>query len=114
MTDSEARRMTESDARRMLATGLAMTAATVLRAGVGCLELWSERAPLLIELEARARDDEASGAEAELRDELLAVARESSALAVRELQRGLIDLDSFTRPDEPMNGRPRRPYKAKR
>jgi hypothetical protein len=100
----------------MFVTGCTMTAATVLRTGVGCLELWSDRAPELFELSARSREGTAGAgkAQSEFRDQLIAVARESSALAVRELRRGLDDLDAFTRPEENPAGRSRRPYKAKR
>jgi hypothetical protein len=100
----------------MFVTGCTMTAATVVRTGVGCLQLWSERAPLLLELGARAREPTAVAAEAQghFRDELLAVARDSSALAVRELRRGLDDLDLFTRLPEKPAARPRRRHKAKR
>jgi hypothetical protein len=99
----------------MLATGWAMSAASVFRAGVGCVELWSERAPALLRLGAEAREATADAprARAQFRDELIAAARDSSEIAVRELHRGLEDLDAFTRVDEELAGRPRRPYKAK-
>lgn len=109
-------RVADDSAYRMFVTGCAMTAATVVRTGVGCLELWSRRAPLLFDLDARSREGKAGAraAQAEFRDELIGLARDSSALAVRELRRGLDDLDAFTRPAEEPAARSRRPYKAKR
>jgi hypothetical protein len=92
-----------------------MGAASVIRAGVGCAGLWSERAPSLAKLVAESREEAVSAgrAQAQFRDELLAMARDSSELALRELRRGLEDLDTFTRPEEEHPGQPRRPYKAK-
>ncbi len=93
-----------------------MGAATLIRAGVGCVELWSERAPSLVKLSAESREQKAGAgkAQAEFRDELIAIARDSSEIALRELRRGLEDIDTFTRPDEEQASRPSRPYKAKR
>ena len=92
-----------------------MGAASVLRAGIGCLQLWSERLPPLMELGNQGRDGrcEGSKAEGQFRDALIALARESSEVALRELRRGLYDLDTFTRPDEPPADPSARPYKAK-
>jgi hypothetical protein len=93
-----------------------MGAASVIRAGVGCAELWSQRAPSLVKLVAESREQAigAGKAQAQFRDELLAMARDSSEVALRELRRGLEDLDTFTRPDEEPAGPPTRPYRAKR
>jgi hypothetical protein len=101
--------------QRMLATGLAMGAASVLRTGIGCLELWSEKLPPLLALGrgARAGRSASPRAEEEFRDGLIAIARESAEIARRELGRGLHDLDTFTRPQEPDAGQPTRPYRAK-
>ena len=53
-------------------------------------------------------------AEATLRDELVALARESAELSWRELRRGVDALDSYTRPiDTPRSDAPRRPYRVK-
>jgi hypothetical protein len=92
-----------------------MGAATLFRVGVGCVGLWSEHASSLYSLGAEAREesDHSGQAWGQLRDELIAVARESSELALRELQRGLEDLDDFTRPDEEPSPLPTRPYRAK-
>ena len=60
---------------------------------------------------AESGDDES--AQARFRDELIALARESSELALREIRRGLEDLDSFTRPDGDPEAAPRRAYRAK-
>jgi hypothetical protein len=93
-----------------------MGAATVIRAGVGCAELWSERAPSLMRLVAESREGTASAgkAQGEFRDQLLAIARDSSEVTLRELRRGLEDLDAFTRPDGSESQEPTRPYRAKR
>jgi hypothetical protein len=100
----------------MLATGCVMGAATLIRAGVACVELCSERAPSLLTLGAESREQTAGAgrAQAEFRDELIAIARDCSEVALRELRRGLEDLDTFTRPDEQQAARPSRPYKTKR
>jgi len=99
----------------MLVTGAMIGAASILRVGVGCLELWSERLPSLIAMreQMRAETSAAGQAEGGFRDELVAIARESSDIALRELRRGVDDLDAFTRPEEPPSQRPKRPYKAK-
>ena len=80
-----------------------MAASSVARVALACVELWSRRLPALVELDEKVRDprSRARHEEGQLRDELLALARESSELALRELRRGLEDLDLFTRPDEP-------------
>jgi len=105
----------EPDPDRLFTTGLAMGAASIFRAGSGCVALWTERASSLARLGAEAREqgEDSGPAWAQLRDELIAVARESSELAVRELQRGLEDLDDFTRPEEEPSPDPTRPYRAK-
>jgi len=93
-----------------------MSAATVLRTGVGCAELLAQRAPGLMQLGAqtRAGSEGAAVAQARFRDELIALARDSSELALREIRRGIEDLDSFTRPEEDAEPAPeRRFYKAK-
>jgi hypothetical protein len=99
----------------MFATGWAVGAATMIRTGLGWLALWSERVPPLVSLGEQLREgkpgtDQAVG---RFRDELIAIARDSSELAARELRRGLEDLDAFTRDPEsgPTDGR--RQYKVK-
>ncbi|MGZ4166756.1 MAG: hypothetical protein ACXVR1_14875 [Solirubrobacteraceae bacterium] len=53
-------------------------------------------------------------AEATLRDEIVALARESAELSWREMRRGVDALDASTRPvDTPRSGSPRRPYRVK-
>ena len=99
----------------LLTTGLAMGTATAARTAMGCLELWSEQAPKLTRLgldSFRATAD-ARTAEGELRDELIATARRSTEIVLHELQRGIDDLDTFTRPEEDPAERASRPYKAK-
>jgi hypothetical protein len=53
-------------------------------------------------------------AQAEFRDELIAMARGSSEIALSELRRGVDDLDAFTRPEDAQTRGSTRPYKAKR
>jgi hypothetical protein len=99
----------------MLATGWAMGAATLTRTGLGWLQLWSERIPPLLTLGAQLREGEPDAGQAggRFRDELIAIARDSSELAVRELHRGLEDLDAFTRHEESRPANPRRSYRVK-
>lgn len=53
-------------------------------------------------------------AEATLRDEIVALARDSAELSWREMRRGLDALDASTRPiDEPRSESPHRPYRVK-
>jgi hypothetical protein len=93
-----------------------MSAATAFRTGVGCLELWSESGPKLMKLgfESWEGSSNSGRAQTEFRDELIALARGSSEVALRELHRGVDDLDAFTRPEEGQTARSTRPYKAKR
>ncbi len=99
----------------MLLTGGMMGLATIVRTGIGCAELLAERAPTLAQLNAttQAESGDDRAAQARFRDELIALARESSELALREIRRGLEDLDSFTRPDGDPEAPPRRTYRAK-
>jgi hypothetical protein len=99
----------------LLTTGAAMSAATAVRTGAGCLELWSEQAPKLMRLglDSFRESPEARRPEGELRDELIATARRSTEIILHELQRGIDDLDTFTRPEEEPAERSSRPYKAK-
>ncbi|MEA2216411.1 MAG: hypothetical protein QOK19_1972 [Solirubrobacteraceae bacterium] len=97
-----------------------MTAATAARVGLGCVELWSQRMPPLVklasELGAKAPPEDAphpGPASGRLRDELLAVARESADVVLREVHRGVEDLDTFTRPGEEPAGDPKRRARAK-
>src|ERR1700722_17053964 len=84
----------DNSAYRTFATGCAMGAASVIRAGVGCAELWWQRGPTLVKrvAESRERPTSSGKAQGQFRDELLAMARDSSELAARELRRGLEDL----------------------
>lgn len=99
----------------MFATGWAIGAASVLRTGVGLIELWSERVPALMKLGSQVREQGPAAGEMQgrFRDELIALGRESSEIAIRELRRGLDDLDAFTRGEDGPSDKPRRPYRAK-
>jgi hypothetical protein len=100
---------------RMLAAGSLVSSATAFRVGVGCLELWLERAPGLVRLAAQASlgGAQTGSARAAFRDDFLALARDSAEVSWRELRRGVDDLDAFTRPDEEPGERPHRPYRVK-
>jgi len=101
---------------RMLVTGGIMSAATVCRTGIGCAELLARRAPALMQLNMQTQMDSAdvAAAQAHFRDELIALGRDASELALREIRRGIEDLDSFTRPEDDAEAAPeRRFYKAK-
>jgi hypothetical protein len=100
----------------MLAAGSLASSTTAFRVGVGQLSLLLERTPPLVRLAVRASvgGAEASRAEAEFRDDLLALARESAERSWRELRRGLDDFDAFSRPCGDSWAEPHRPYRAKR
>jgi hypothetical protein len=102
-------------AYEMFTTGCMMSAATAFRTGVGCLELWTESAPKLMKLGVESWEATPSSgkAQAEFRDEMIALARSSSEVALTELRRGVDDLDAFTRPEEGQTAQATRPYKAK-
>ncbi len=109
-------RVRDRDGYGLLATSALMTGASAVRAGVACMELWSQRVPPLVKLAAdlgeHASEDAGAG-KGRLRDELIAVARESADVILNELHRGVEDLDSFTRPDEQPAEHPSRRYRAK-
>ena len=100
---------------RMLAAGSLASSTTAFRVSVGQLSLVLERTPLLVTLAVRASvgGREAPRAQAEFRDDLLALARDSAEASWRELRRGLDDFDAFSRPDEEPRAEPHRPYRAK-
>jgi hypothetical protein len=86
--------------------------------GAGCASLLRRRSGSLVTLAVQASfgrgGPETLVAEATLRDELVALARESAELSWRELRRGVNALDSYTRPlDGPRHGAPPRPYRVK-
>ena len=92
-----------------------MGAATAVRVGAGCARLVGRRSGPLVNLAVQASLDRNNGsAEATLRDELVALARESAELSWREMRRGVDALDASTRPiDTPRSKRPQRPYRVK-
>lgn len=104
----------------LLATGALMSAASAVRAGTGCLELWSERVPSLVRLAAELDEhpdrapDQRQAMEGHVREELMALARESAEIVMREIRRGLEDLDTYTRSENEGPGGAARPYRAKR
>lgn len=85
---------------KMLVTGSVVGASTAFRIGVGCLGLLAREAPplLLLAAESSAGRDHPVRAQAEFRDGLIGLARESAEISWRELRRGVDDLDEFTRP----------------
>jgi hypothetical protein len=90
-------------------------AATAVRVGAGCARLVGRHSGPLLNLAVQASLDRTNGtAEATLRDELVALARESAELSWREMRRGIDALDASTRPlDEPRSPAPQRPYRVK-
>jgi hypothetical protein len=93
-------------------------ATTAVRLGAGCASLLRRRSGPLLSLAVQASFGQAGpetlAAEATLRDELVALARESAELSWRELRRGVNALDSYTRPiDGPPDASPTRPYRVK-
>ena len=99
----------------MLATGWFVTSATMFRVGAGNAELLFDRTLPLVRLAVRASvgGADAGKAQAEFREDLLALARDSTEVSWRELRRGVDDFDAFTRPDEEPAARPHRPYRVK-
>jgi hypothetical protein len=103
---------------RLITTSSVVGATTAFRVGAGCALLLQRRSGPLVGLAVRASfgraGPETEAAEATLRDELVALARESAELSWRELRRGVNALDSYTRPiDEPPGGPLQRPYRVK-
>jgi hypothetical protein len=93
-------------------------AATAVRVGAGCARLLRKRSGPIVSLAMQASFGSdaraARAAEATLRDEVVALARESAELSWRELRRGVDALDSSTRPiDTPRSDVARRPYRVK-
>jgi hypothetical protein len=96
----------------MLATGSVVTSATMVRAALGSVELLAQRTPPLMRL-AVAASRGSDKAQAEFRDDLLALAHDSAELSWRELRRGVDAFDAFTRPKQDAGDRPHRPYRVK-
>jgi hypothetical protein len=97
----------------MLTTGSFVSSATAIRMVAGHMELLMERTPQLAQLALLAAVGGNARAQSAFRDDLLALARESTDLSSRELRRGLDDLDSATRPGPRPGARPHRPYRVK-
>jgi hypothetical protein len=103
---------------RLITTSSVVGATTALRVGAGCASLLRQRSAPLASLAVRASfgraGPETMAAEATLRDEVVALARESAELSWRELRRGVNALDNATRPvDRPRGAAPGRPYRVK-
>jgi hypothetical protein len=83
--------------------------------GAGCAQLLRRRSGPIVSLAVQASfGSDTQAAEATLRDEVVALARESAELSWRELRRGVDALDSYTRPiDPPRSDEARRPYRVK-
>jgi hypothetical protein len=77
--------------------------------------LYVGRTPRLVRrgVTASVGGADAGAAQAAFRDELIALARDSTEAMWRELRRGVDDLDAFTRPDDQPGARPSRPYRVK-
>jgi hypothetical protein len=88
--------------------------ATALRVGAGYASLLRQRSAPLVGLAVRASLGAGPTAEATLREELVALARDSAELSWREMRRGVDAFDAFTRPiDPPRDDTPFRPYRVK-
>jgi hypothetical protein len=101
---------------RLLVTGSVVAAATAFRIGSSWTQLLMVRTGPLVRLavHAAAGGVHAGRAEAELRDELVALARESAEASWRELRRGVDDFDALTRAAEDgIERSSRRPYRVK-
>ena len=100
---------------RLITTSSVVGATTAFRVGAGCAELVRRRSGSMVGLAVQASfGSDTRTAEATLRDELVALARESAELSWREMRRGVDALDSYTRPiDQPRSDQPRRPYRVK-
>jgi hypothetical protein len=89
-------------------------ALTALRVGAGCASLLGRRSAPLVGLAVRASLGAGAAAEATLREELVALARDSAELSWREMRRGVDAFDLYTRPIDPPRGdTPFRPYRVK-
>ena len=99
----------------MLAAGSLVSSATAFRVGVGCLELWLERAPDLAKLAVRASLGGADGgrAQAAFRDDFLVFAGDAVEGTWHELRRGVDELDALTRRQDEPGERPHRPSRVK-
>ena len=92
-----------------------MSTATLARTGLSCLELWAERTPAVVTLAVKATvgNGDQRKSQATLRDDLLALARESAERSYREFRRGVDDFDALTRPGDEPGAHPHRPYRVK-
>ena len=98
---------------RFIATSAVMTAATTVRIGVGVIGLWTRRTPQIVRLAVGTLNGGGKGRpEAELRDELIALFRDSAETSWLELRRGVDDFDLATRRDDDAR-EPSRPYRVK-
>jgi hypothetical protein len=88
------------------------TASTGVRIGIGWFGLWSRRIPPLVPLALRTVGAADRHAEGILRDEVIAVFRNSAEICWREMRRGVDDIENATRRGEEF-GVPRRPYRVK-
>jgi hypothetical protein len=80
------------------------------------MELLVKRTPRMVRLAvvASVGTTDAGRAQAEFRDELVALVRDSTEASWLELRRGVDDLDVFSRPDQGKTARPPcRPYRVK-
>lgn len=81
----------------MLAVAPLIGAATMYRVGVGHLKFWSQQTPALTNLWLEAWDPTSAADDAadKFRAQLIAAARESTRLAVSEVERGIDDVDAW-------------------
>lgn len=100
---------------RMFLTGSVVIAESSMRAWSRGARLCVEHAPALIELTrgASSVSGEAPVKQAELRDEVLGLAREIAVLGWLEARRAIDELDTRTREPEAVTPLPTRPYSYK-
>jgi hypothetical protein len=97
----------------MLTSGSLVSTATAIRMVAAYAELLAERTPQLAQLALSASVGGDERAQSAFRDDLIALARESTDRSYHELRRGLEDLDKATRPGPKPGAKPNRPYRVK-
>jgi hypothetical protein len=99
----------------MLTAGSVVSTATAFRVALGSFELLVKRTPPLVQTAVNAsfRSQDTSKAQAQFRDELIGLARDSTELFWREMRRGVDDFDAATRPRQNVGTHPQRPYRVK-